>query len=86
MDELFEVLTLVQTEKVRRLPVVLVGSEYWERAVNFELLVEEFYIDKDDTELVSIVETAEEALSVITEFYAGHPDGTLDSFMSKSTV
>ena len=86
MDELFEVLTLIQTRKVRRVPIVLVGSEYWERAVNFELLVEECYIDKEDAELVSIVETAEDALSVITFFYADYPDETPDSPMSQTTV
>ncbi len=86
MDELFEVLTLIQTRKVRRVPVILVGSEYWERAVNFELLVEEFYINKEDAELVSIVETAEDALSVITTFYADYPNETPDSPMSQTTV
>ncbi len=86
MDELFEVLTLIQTKKVRRVPIVLVGSEYWKRAVNFELLVEELYINKEDAELVSIVETAEDALSVITIFYADYPDEIPDSPMPQTTV
>jgi uncharacterized protein (TIGR00730 family) len=88
LDELFEVLTLVQTRKVQRVPIVLVGSAYWTRAVNFDLLVEEYYIHKEDAELVSIVETAEEILSVISDFYAGRPDERReqDSTLSDSTT
>lgn len=86
MDEPYEVLTLIQTKKVRRVPIVRVGSDYWERAVIFELQVEEFSIDEEDTKLVSIVKTVEEILSVISDYYVGHPDAKLASSLSDSTV
>lgn len=68
-DELFETLTLVQTLKVERLPVLLFGKEFWEGAVNFEYLAQEGVIDFDDLGLFSFVETAEEAWRRIMDFY-----------------
>ncbi len=73
LDELFEVLTLVQTGKVRRLPIVLVGAEFWRRAIDFEFLVDEGFIDADDARLFSIVETAEEIVDVLHSYYGGKP-------------
>jgi len=61
LDEFFEVLTLIQTRKVERMPVVLFGQEYWERIVDFPALVEEGVINPADLEIFSYVETAEEA-------------------------
>jgi uncharacterized protein (TIGR00730 family) len=61
LDELFEVLTLIQTRKNPAIPVVLVGRRYWERIVNFEILAEEGMISPDDLEIFAIVENAEEA-------------------------
>lgn len=71
MDELFEALTLIQTRKMARMPVVLVGKEFWRRAVNFEFLVEEGTISARDVELFSVVDTAEEAVKTIYDFYGG---------------
>jgi len=81
LDELFEVLTLVQTGKVKRVPIVLVGVAFWRRAIDFQFLVEEGFVNVEDIELFSVVETAEEIVAVLHEFYSGVPpanDPTLD--------
>jgi len=59
-DELFEVLTLVQTQKLKQMPVTLVGKDYWQRAVNFDFLADEGVIAQEDRELFWFAETAEE--------------------------
>jgi uncharacterized protein (TIGR00730 family) len=59
-DELFEVLTLTQTRKVKPMPIVLVGERFWRRAVNIDFLVEEGVIDAEDRDLFWYAETAEE--------------------------
>ena len=61
LDELFEVLTLVQTGKVKAIPIILFGGEFWQRIIRFETLVEEGTISPKDLELFQYVETAEEA-------------------------
>lgn len=73
-DELFEALTLVQTGKVKHLPVVLIGRAFWERAVNFTLLVEEGLISPEDLKLFRYAETAAEAWRHITDYYAAYGD------------
>ncbi len=75
LDELFETLTLIQTRKMPRVPVVLVGREYWERLIDWRFLVEEGMVAAEDVHLFSFVETAAEAWRAITEFYerAGLP-------------
>ena len=60
-DESFELLTLIQTRKVKPLPILFFGREFWERVVNFEALVEEGVVSPDDLKLFSFVESAEEA-------------------------
>jgi hypothetical protein len=69
-DELFEALTLVQTQKIPPIPIVLVGRDYWRRAIDFGFLVEEGFIAEDELELFDIVDTGEEAAGVIRDFYA----------------
>jgi uncharacterized protein (TIGR00730 family) len=59
-DELFEVLTLVQTRKIKPIPVVLVGESYWRRAVDMDFLVDEGVIDPEDRDLFWFAETAQE--------------------------
>jgi uncharacterized protein (TIGR00730 family) len=59
-DELFEILTLSQTRKIRPLPIVLVGERYWRSAVNFDFLVDEGVIEPEDRDLFWFAETAEE--------------------------
>jgi uncharacterized protein (TIGR00730 family) len=65
LDELFETLTLIQTGKVRRIPVLLFGKTFWERAIGFEALVEEGTISAQDLNLLTYVDTAEEAWETI---------------------
>lgn len=61
LDELFETLTLVQTRKIRPLPVVLVGKDYWSKVINFDFLVEQGAIKPEDLDLFHTVDTAREA-------------------------
>jgi uncharacterized protein (TIGR00730 family) len=65
LDELFETLTLIQTGKIKPIPVLLFGREYWERIINFEALVDEGTISPEDVDLFRFVETAEEAWKLI---------------------
>jgi len=67
LDELFETLTLIQTQKVQPLPVLLFGQAFWERIINFDGLVEEGTIANKDLELFEYVETAEDAWEKIAE-------------------
>jgi uncharacterized protein (TIGR00730 family) len=67
LDELFETLTLIQTQKVQPLPVLLFGQAFWERIINFDALVEEGTIATKDLELFEYVETAEDAWEKISE-------------------
>jgi uncharacterized protein (TIGR00730 family) len=69
-DEMFELLTLIQTGKIKPIPIVLFGREFWERVVNFGALVEEGVISAPDLDLFRFVETADEAWAIVTEFYA----------------
>lgn len=69
LDELFETLTLIQTRKVRKVPVILFGREYWDRVINFDALVEEGAISQCDRELVQYAESADEAWAIILESY-----------------
>ena len=69
MDELFEVLTLVQTGKAKPVPIVLFGSDYWKRFINFDVLVEEGTISPQDLALFRYADTAEEAWCLVRDFY-----------------
>jgi len=69
LDELFEVLTLIQTHKNPAIPVVLVGREYWKRLIDFELLIEEGMIAKEDLETFQIVDSAKEAFDYILKWH-----------------
>lgn len=71
LDELFETLTLIQTRKIKPIPVLIFGREYWERIIRFEALVEEGTISPADIELFRYVETAEEAWDKILKVYDG---------------
>jgi hypothetical protein len=75
LDELFEALTLIQTLKIERFPVVLVGSQFWGGLVEWiraVLLGQEKNISPDDMFLFSVVDTAEEAVAAVTSFYSRH--------------
>lgn len=69
LDELFEAITLVQTGKSKPLPIVLLGSDYWKRLVDFELLVETGTISRQDLELFSFADSAQEIWDTIKAFY-----------------
>lgn len=69
LDELFETLTLIQTRKIKRVPVLLYGESYWKRIINFQALVEEGVIAAKDLELIQYVDTPQAAWEAILEFY-----------------
>ena len=73
LDELFETLTLVQTGKMKHLPIVLVGRDYWEKLINWKFLVEEGGIAPEDLDLISFAEGGAEAWAAIVDFYSRHP-------------
>ena len=75
IDELFEVLTLIQTRKIKPIPVVLVGESFWRQAVNLDFLVDEGVIDQEDRELFWFAETAEEIWNGILHWHdlSGEP-------------
>jgi uncharacterized protein (TIGR00730 family) len=77
LDELMELLTLVQTGKMRKLPICLFGESFWRRVIGFDVLVEEGVISQEDLDLFKIVETAEEAWAHIRNFYC-EQDGECD--------
>lgn len=72
MDELFESLTLIQTHKIGRFPIVLVGKEYWSGLLQWiqNVLVTEKYINPDDLNLFKVVEKPDDAVAVINSFYS----------------
>ncbi|MBN9294732.1 MAG: TIGR00730 family Rossman fold protein [Flavobacteriia bacterium] len=75
LDELFEALTLVQTKKIKRKPIVLMGSEYWEGLMDWikeVMLNKENNISEKDLDLFKIVDSPKEALKYIDEFYQTH--------------
>jgi uncharacterized protein (TIGR00730 family) len=69
LDELFETLTLVQTGKSRKRPILLFGREFWQRLIDFDFLVECGMIGADDPALFSFVETAEQAWDILAAHY-----------------
>jgi len=66
---LFETLNLVQSRRIKPLPVVLVGREFWQRAVNMQFLAESGLIDPEDSELFWYAETAQEIWDGIVDWY-----------------
>ncbi|QIH37077.1 MULTISPECIES: TIGR00730 family Rossman fold protein [Sphingobacterium] len=71
MDELFEAITLIQTGKIARFPIVLVGSEYWKGLIDWvqNTMLQNKYISEEDLKLFRIVDTAKEAADHIFRFY-----------------
>ena len=68
-DEMFELLTLIQTGKMKPIPVVLFGKEFWTRVIDFGALAREGVVSPVDLELITWCETAEEAWACIRDFY-----------------
>ncbi|MBX9813330.1 MAG: lysine decarboxylase [Proteobacteria bacterium SG_bin5] len=75
-DELFELLTLIQTGKIEPMPVMLFGEAFWRRVVNWEALCEEGVISPRDLKIFRFVETAEQAWDFVREFYRERRDPT----------
>jgi hypothetical protein len=69
LDEFLELLTLVQTGKMKPVPILLFGKEFWDRIINFEAMAEEGVIAYEDLDLFHWVETADEAWAKVVEFY-----------------
>lgn len=69
LDELFEVITLVQTGKAKPVPIILCQPDYWRRLLNLEVLVEEGAISPEDLKLFTYVDTPQAAWQVICDFY-----------------
>lgn len=69
LDEFFETLTLVQTGRMARIPLLMFGKDFWGRALNLRVLEDEGTISPGDTNLITMVDTAEEGWSVIQQFY-----------------
>ncbi len=73
LDELFEAMTLIQTRKIARFPIVLVGRSYWQGLIdwiNNVMLGEEHNINPEDMKLINVVDTPTEAVKVIDDFYS----------------
>jgi uncharacterized protein (TIGR00730 family) len=68
-DELFELLTLVQTGKVKPMPILLFGKDFWTKVVNFQALADEGVIAQDDLDLFHFVETAEQGWDIVRSAY-----------------
>jgi hypothetical protein len=72
-DELFEAITLIQTRKIGKFPIVLVGKKYWSGLLDWikdVMLEEEHNISAEDLELFNIVDTSEQAVDLIVKFYS----------------
>ena len=65
LDELFETLTLIQTDRMNRIPVILFGEKFWRSIINWETLADAGTIGADDLELFKFVETADEAVAIL---------------------
>ena len=73
LDELFEAITLIQTEKIGKFPIVLIGKEYWEGLIKWmkeTVLDDEGNISAKDMDLFKVVDTADEAVEIINAFYS----------------
>lgn len=71
LDEFFEVITLVQTNKIKKLPIVLVGTKFWEGLISWvkQVMLKDGAISPEDMDLMKLVDTAEDAVKHITDFY-----------------
>jgi uncharacterized protein (TIGR00730 family) len=69
LDELFEVITLVQTKKAKPVPIILFGSDYWKRLFNLDVMLEEGVISPEDLSLFQYVDDPQLAWDTIRTFY-----------------
>jgi len=73
LDELFETLTLIQTKKIKHVPVVLIGKKYWQRLIDFEFLVEQGALEESALQLFEIVDTAQQAWDYLSHYWNVNP-------------
>ena len=72
LDELFEAITLIQTQKIGKFPIVLVGKSYWEGLLNWiktTMLEKEKNISIEDLDLINVVDAPKQAVAIINNFY-----------------
>ena len=69
LDELFDALTLRQTDRMQKLPIILYGREYWDRVLDFQFLVDEGTVGPEDLELIQYAETPQQAWDIIAKFH-----------------
>jgi hypothetical protein len=69
LDELFEVITLVQTKKSAPVPIILFGKDYWSRLINLDVMVEEGAVSPEDLDLFKFTDDPQEAWDTIQAFY-----------------
>lgn len=69
LDEFFETLTLIQTGRMERIPLLLFGTAFWSRVINLDALVEEGTVSPDDVKLFTVVDTAQEAWEIVRKTY-----------------
>ena len=74
LDELFEAITLIQTKKIEKFPIILVGTEYWTGLMAWvkDIMIKEGTISPGDLDLIKIVDQPEEVVDIIDSFYKGH--------------
>ncbi|WKB80934.1 TIGR00730 family Rossman fold protein [Cellulophaga omnivescoria] len=74
LDELFEAITLIQTNKIGKFPIILVGTSFWTGLMDWvkETMLGEGNISASDLDLIKIVDTADEVVEIIDAFYKGH--------------
>ncbi len=74
LDELFEALTLIQTNKIGKFPIILVGISFWKGLINWikDTMLDAGNISETDLDLIRIVDTEEEVVEIIDAFYKGH--------------
>ena len=73
MDEMFETLTLIQTGRMKRVPFILFGPEFWHKVIDWQALADYGTISPEDLDLISFVETADEAVAIIDDWEAPCP-------------
>ncbi|MBT8284927.1 MAG: TIGR00730 family Rossman fold protein, partial [Flavobacteriaceae bacterium] len=74
LDELFEAITLIQTNKIGRFPIILVGSDFWSGLMDWikNVMLGAKNISPEDLDLIKIADTPEEVVEIIDAFYKGH--------------
>lgn len=72
MDEMFECLTLIQTHKIERIPVIMIGNDFWEGLLSWvkkQMIAEHANVGLEDFDLIRLVDTVDEAIEIIKQFY-----------------